>query len=161
RTIQDGDLDAPPLRGSPVHEFDVAARAFNDMATGLRDRARIRDLFGKYVPLEVAREVLAAPAALQPGGETREITGLCSDTEGFTTLAEALPPDQVLSLLNAYFEGIGRVLVEHGGIIVDFVGDAVFAIFGAPAPHADHARRALVAARAIAGFAASFQHQQR
>ncbi len=161
RTIQDGDLDAPRLPGSPVREFDVAARAFNDMAAGLRDRARIRDLFGKYVPLEVAREVLADPDALQLGGEKREITVVFTDIEGFTTLSEDLPPDRVLAVLNAYFEGIGGILVEHGGVIVDFIGDAVFAIFGAPAFHADHARRALAAARAIAHFTATFQVEQR
>lgn len=159
--IESGDLDAPRLPGSPVQEFDRAANAFNAMAAGLRDRARIRDLFGKYMPVEVARRVLADPNALKLGGEKREITVLFSDIEGFTTLAEDLPPDRVLAVLNAYFAGIGAILVEHGGIIVDFVGDAVFAMFGAPMAQPDHARRALAAARAIERFAVDFVATQR
>src|ERR1043165_7121341 len=111
RAIEEGDLDAPRLPGSPVREIDVAAHAFNDMVGGLRDRARIRDLFGKYVPLEVAREVLADPDALQLGGQKREITVVFTDIEGFTTLSEGLPPDRLLAVLNAYFDGISGILV--------------------------------------------------
>jgi class 3 adenylate cyclase len=159
--IESGNFDAPRLPGNPIREFDQAAHAFNQMVDGLRDRARIRDLFGKYVPLEVAREVLADPGGLRLGGEKREITVLFSDIEAFTTLSEDLPPDRVLAVINAYFDGIGRILVEHGGIIVDFIGDAVFAIFGAPVAHPDHAQRALAAARAIVRFAAAFQIEQR
>jgi class 3 adenylate cyclase len=161
RAIQTGDFTPPQVHGSVVREFDQAARAFNDMVDGLRERERIRDLFGKYVPREVADTVLADPHGVDLRGEKREITVLFSDIEGFTALAEDLPPDHVLTLLNRYFEGVAGVLVEHGGIIVDFIGDAVFAIFGAPVGYPDHARRALAAAREVARFAETFAHEQR
>jgi adenylate cyclase len=86
---------------------------------------------------------------------------LFSDIEDFTALSEGLPPDRVLTLLNGYFEGVAAILVAQGGIIVDFIGDAVFAMFGAPIAHPDHAQRALAAAREIARFAASFAADQR
>jgi adenylate cyclase len=160
REIEKGNFAVPRFGGSPIREFDQAARAFNDMVDGLRERERIRDLFGKYVPPEVVETVLADPAALEIGGENREITVLFSDIEGFTALAEGLSPDRVLALLNAYFEGVSGILVTHSGIIVDFVGDAVFAIFGAPIAHRDHARRALAAARDVERFARAFAAEQ-
>ncbi|MBI3516378.1 MAG: HAMP domain-containing protein [Proteobacteria bacterium] len=161
REIERGNFAQPPLTGSPIREFDQAARAFNDMVDGLRDRERIRDLFGKYVPPEVVETVLADPDALELAGQKREITVLFSDIEGFTALSEGLQPDLVLTLLNAYFEGVCSILVEHGGIIVDFVGDAVFAIFGAPIVQPDHAHRALAAARSLEHFTATFAAEQR
>jgi class 3 adenylate cyclase len=159
--IQTGNFSLPRLRGSPIREFDQASRAFNDMVDGLRDRERIRDLFGKYVPPEVVDTVLSNPDALALGGEKREITVLFSDIEGFTALSEGLPPDRVLTLLNGYFEGLAGIIVAHGGIIIDFIGDAVFAVFGAPITHPDHAQRALAAARAAARFTAGFAAEQR
>jgi adenylate cyclase len=161
RAIEGGDLSPPRLRGSVVREFDQASRAFNDMVEKLRERARIRDLFGKYVPPEVVDTVLANPDALELRGERREISVLFSDIEDFTALSEGLPPDRVLTFLNAYFEGVAAILVARGGIIVDFIGDAVFAIFGAPIGHPDHAQRALAAAREIARFTAGFATEQR
>ena len=161
RAIQTGDFTPPRLGGSVVREFDQASRAFNDMVDGLRERERIRDLFGKYVPREVADSVLADPHGLELRGEKREITVLFSDIEAFTALSEGLAPDRVLTLLNGYFEGVSTILVEHGGIIVDFIGDAVFAIFGAPIGYPDHAKRALAAAREVARFAAGFALEQR
>jgi adenylate cyclase len=131
------------------------------MVDGLRDRERIRDLFGKYVPPEVVDAVLTHPDALALGGEKREITVLFSDIEGFTALSEDLPPDRVLTLLNAYFEGVAAIIVAHGGIIIDFIGDAVFAVFGAPIAHPDHAQRGLAAARGVARFTAGFAAEQR
>ncbi|MEJ0071434.1 MAG: adenylate/guanylate cyclase domain-containing protein [Pseudomonadota bacterium] len=159
--IQTGNFALPRLQGSPIREFDQASRAFNDMVDGLRDRERIRDLFGKYVPHEVVDAVLTDPDGLALGGEKREITVLFSDIEDFTALSEGLPPDRVLTLINAYFEGVAGIIVAHGGIIIDFIGDAVFAVFGAPITHPDHAQRALAAARATAQFTARFALEQR
>jgi len=163
REVQNGNFALPQLGDSRIREFDEAGRAFNDMVDGLRERERIRDLFGKYVPAEVAETVLADPDSLELGGQKREITVLFSDIENFTAMSEGLSPDRVLALLNAYFDGVGRILVAHSGIIVDFVGDAVFAVFGAPIAHADHARRALAAAREVERFAQRFsaEHQAR
>ena len=160
REIESGNFAVPRLGSSRIREFNEAGRAFNDMVDGLRERERIRDLFGKYVPPEVAETVLADPTWLELGGENREITVLFTDIENFTALSEGLSPDRVLALLNAYLDGVGGILVAHSGVIVDFVGDAVFAVFGAPIPHVDHARRALAAAREVERFAQRFAADQ-
>src|SRR5205807_600663 len=84
------------------------------------------------------------PTAFGLGGERREISLLFTDITGFTTLAETMPPSQVLQLLNAYFEELCGCVHAQQGIVADLIGDAVFAIFGAPIARPDHARRALV-----------------
>ncbi len=149
-----------PVPRTRIRELDEAGQAFNQMVEGLRERQRIRDLFGKYVPNEVVERLIANPQEFALGGERREISLLFTDIAGFTTLSEKLPPETVLELLNAYFEEITRCITQQGGIIVDFIGDAVFAIFGAPIAHADHARRAFTCAREIDRFARSFAAKQ-
>jgi adenylate cyclase len=154
--IERQQFDGVSVPRSRIREIDQAGQAFNQMVVGLRERRRIRDLFGKYVPNEVVERLIASPKETTLGGERREISLLFSDIAGFTSMAEKLPPETVLTLLNAYFEGVILRVTQHGGIVVDFIGDAVFAIFGAPVPHADHARRALACAREIDRFASRF-----
>lgn len=159
--IEREDLDGfVPLPSSTVREFDQAATAFNGMVLGLRERRHIRDLFGRYVPGDVVDELLADPSAIRVGGERRPVSLLFSDIAGFTTLAEQLPADQVVALLNAYFEQVSRLVAEHGGIVVDFIGDAVFALFGAPIAHADHTARAIRCARALTRWTAEFAEER-
>jgi class 3 adenylate cyclase len=160
--IERNDLeDFEPLGGSRIGEVDAASRAFNGMIEGLRDRQRIRDLFGRYVPKEVAERVLRDPKGISLTGEKREVSLLFSDLQGFTSLAETMPPEAVVTLLNAYFEEVCRIIIDHGGIIVDFIGDAVFAMFGAPENQPDHAARALAAAIDLDRFATRFAAAQR
>ncbi len=145
-----------PLPTSPIREIDEAARAFNQMVEGLKERQRIRDLFGKYVPNEVVDQLIAEPGAFGAGGERREISLLFSDIAGFTTLAEGMKPVEVLRLLNAYLEEVCATVHAHDGVIVDFIGDAVFAIFGAPIARPDHARRAIACVRDMDRVASAF-----
>ncbi len=160
--IERNDLDDfVALSGSRIAEIDQASRAFNGMIEGLRDRQRIRDLFGRYVPKEVAERVLRDPKGVSLAGEKREVSLIFSDLQGFTSLAETMPPEAVVKLLNAYFEAVCRIIIDHGGIIVDFIGDAVFAMFGAPENQPDHAARALAAAIDLDRFATQFAAAQR
>ena len=162
RRIERNDLeDFEPLAGSRIAEVDLASRAFNGMIEGLRDRQRIRDLFGRYVPKEVAERVLKDPKGISLTGEKREVSLIFSDLQGFTGLSETLPPEAVVKLLNVYFEAVCRIVIDHGGIIVDFIGDAVFAMFGAPENQPDHARRALAAAIDLDRFATKFSAEHR
>ena len=162
KRIERNDLDDfEALTGSRIAEVDQASRAFNGMIEGLRDRQRIRDLFGRYVPKEVAERVLRDPKGISLTGERREVSLLFSDLQGFTSLAETLPPDAVVALLNTYFEAVCRIINDNGGIIVDFIGDAVFAMFGAPENQPDHAARALQAAIDLDRFASEFSGSQR
>jgi adenylate cyclase len=76
-------------------------------------------------------------------GERREVTLLFSDLRGFTAMASRLPPENVVAILNDHFDQIAAIVARHGGFIVDFLGDAVFAVFGAPRADAGHAERAV------------------
>jgi class 3 adenylate cyclase len=125
----------------------------NRMSAGLREREVIRREFGRFVSPEIASRILddalgeAPPAA--PAHELRETTILFSDLRGFTTLAERLPPEGMVELMNRYFQIIDETIRAHGGMIHSFIGDAVHASFNFAADCPGHAARALAAALAI------------
>jgi len=146
--VQAGDLDvALPVRSRD--EVGRLTRAFNDMIEGLRQRDFIRDTFGRYVSPEVAQELLASPEARRLGGEKREVTVLMSDLRGYTRFAELGDAADVMVVLNGVLARMTEVIIAHGGTINEFIGDAIFAIFGAPLAHPDHAERAAAAAIAM------------
>ncbi|MGH7325996.1 MAG: adenylate/guanylate cyclase domain-containing protein [Candidatus Rokuibacteriota bacterium] len=136
----------------PVHSQDEVGRltaAFNAMLEGLRQRDFIRDTFGRYVSPEVARTLLESPEGLRLGGEKRVVTILMADLRGYTRFAEQGDPAWVMEVLNGYLARMTEVIIEYGGTINEFIGDAIFAVFGAPLAHADHAERAAAAALAM------------
>jgi class 3 adenylate cyclase len=114
----------------------------------LRNRF-IQSLFGRYLSDEVVADLLASPQAAKIGGEQRRVTLLMSDLRGFTPLTEGLAPEQVLRLLNRYLGTMADVVLAHQGTVDEFVGDAILAIFGAPVPRPDDARRAVACAVAM------------
>lgn len=124
-------------------EFGVLARHFNQMAAGLEEREQLRATFGRYMSEEVARALLANPEMLKPGGEEREVTVLFSDIRGYSTIAEKLQPAQVVDLLNRYLEAMNARIDANGGCVIEFLGDAILAVFGAPMPLAGHPDRAV------------------
>jgi class 3 adenylate cyclase len=143
-----GDLSqALPVRSSD--EVGQLTRAFNAMLEGLRQRDFIRATFGRYVSPEVAQTLLASPEALRLGGSKREVTILMSDLRGYTRFAEQGEPAEVMAILNACLGRLSEVVIAYGGTINEFIGDAIFAIFGAPLDHPDHAERAAAAALAM------------
>lgn len=150
-----------PLRPSRIAELDQASGAFNRMVDGLRERERIRSLFGRYVPAEVAKAALDVPDEVLMRVERRTVSVLFSDIQGFTTLSESQPPEVVVELLNQYFDRACAAVDREGGIVVDFIGDAVFALFGAPIAHTDHPERAARAALGLARAAADFAAETR
>jgi class 3 adenylate cyclase len=140
-----GDLS----RVLPVRSRDELGRltgAFNQMLEGLRQRDFIRSAFGRYVSPEVAQQLLESPEGLRFGGEKRVVTVLMSDLRGYTRFAEQGDPARVMDVLNAYLARMTDIIVQHGGTINEFIGDAVFAVFGAPLAHPDHAERAAACA---------------
>jgi class 3 adenylate cyclase len=141
-----GDLNQriPETRWDEVGRL---ARAFNEMVTGLNDRERMRDLFGRYLSREVSEAVLAGRVTL--GGERKTITCLYVDMRGSTSFAEKYQPEEVMAALNGYFEVIILATEAHGGIVNRFVGDEAVCVFGAPREYRDHADRALQAALAM------------
>ena len=116
---------------------------------GLDKRRFAQGALGKYLPDEVAKQILADPEKLTLKGEKREIFALFSDLQGFTKLSHAIPPETVAALLNDYLQRLSEVVLEHGGTIDKFVGDAVVAFWGAPIARPGDAERAVDCAVAI------------
>ena len=114
-----------------------------------RRRAALKKMFGRYVSDEVVEHLLQAGDSLDVAGQTREVTVLFSDIRQFTTLSERMTPHMVVEMLNAWFSEVSEPILEAGGTIDKFIGDAIMAVFGAPVQHPDHARRALQAAAAM------------
>lgn len=119
---------------------------------------QIDQLFRQYMPASVATALLADPAQAALGGATREISVLFADLRGFTSLSERMSPPELVALLNRYYGAASRAVLAEGGTIDKFMGDALMALFNAPAQQPDHALRACRAAlamqRAIAPIAA-------
>jgi adenylate cyclase len=112
------------------------------------ERRRVRDYFAHFVPESVVDEVLAqTDNELRLGGTRRECTVLFSDLRGFTTYAESRPPDQVIDVLNEYLTAMTDTILDHGGTLISFMGDGIYAVFGAPLEQPDHRDRALHTAR--------------
>jgi class 3 adenylate cyclase len=104
---------------------------FNLMVEQLKEREELRDTFGKYVSIEVARHLIENNK-VDLGGETIEATVLFSDIRNFTSMSEQMSPEEVVNMLNTYFAYITEPISENHGVINKFIGDAVMAIF---APH--------------------------
>jgi adenylate cyclase len=107
-------------------------------------RRRLRAAFGQYVSPEVMDRVLRDGASL--GGEMRTVSVLIADLRGFTRLSERLDPEQVFRLLSAYFTSMIEVIMAQRGLVQDFIGDAILAVYGAPAHDPDHAWHAVFTA---------------
>jgi adenylate cyclase len=131
-------------------ELTTLGHGINAMLSELASaREVIRAAFGRYVSEEVAHAVLSQPELARLGGETRIVTILFSDIRGYSTIAEHLAPAEVVTLLNDYFGAMGEVVEAEGGCVIELLGDAILAVFGAPGALPDHATRALRAAVAM------------
>ncbi len=103
----------------------------------------IRQIFGRYLTDEIVTSLLDDRKGLALGGEKRRISILMTDLRDFSTFAERMEPDAVVRILNTYFEVMTGVIMEYGGTIDEFIGDAILVFFGAPLPREDHARAAV------------------
>lgn len=108
--------------------------------------AQVDSLFRTYLSPDVADTLKADPSRAELGGSLVELTALFADLRGFTSFSEATDPAIVADTLNRYFGRAVPVILRHGGTVVQFVGDALLAIFDAPVPRRDHAYRAVLAA---------------
>ena len=146
RRVREGNLEAevPVDDGG---EIGLVQAGFNQMAAGLRERETLRELFGRHVGEEVARQALERGADL--GGEQREVSALFVDIMGSTSMAQDRAPTDVVDALNRFFDRVVRVVGDEGGWVNKFEGDGALCVFGAPADQPDHAARALRAARRL------------
>ncbi len=142
--VEGGDLQvkADVARNDEIGHL---ARAFNRMVEGLQRERLVRDLFGQYVTPEVANLAIERRGHLD--GELVMGTVLFADIRNFTGISEALPPRQLIEMLNDYFRRMSAVVVEQGGLVNKFGGDSLLAVFGTPLnPATDHTARAVRAA---------------
>lgn len=145
--IEQGDLDVQ-VRVDDGSEVGQLQAGFNRMAEGLQERERIRDLFGRQVGEDVARAALQQGVRL--GGEEREVAALFVDLVGSTSLALAIPPAELMRLLNRFFRVVVEVVEAEQALVNKFEGDAALCVFGAPVSCPDPAGQALSAARRLA-----------
>ncbi len=118
-------------------------------AVGAEQRRFAQSALGKYLPKDIANEIMRDPDRLALRGERTQIYALFTDLEGFTKLSHAITPEQLSELLNSYLDLMSEIVLRHGGTIDKFVGDAVVAFWGAPIARPDDAERALRAAIAM------------
>jgi len=119
--------------------------------------AQLQRRFEQHLAPPVVQQIIARPHVLKLAGEERDVSVLFSDIEGFTALSERTAPRQLVSLLDSYFDGISRIVIDHGGMVDKMIGDAVYSVFGAPLDLPDHPARALDCVSALDAFCEAFR----
>jgi adenylate cyclase len=143
--VEAGELDVD-VEVDDASEIGLLQSGFNRMVAGLRERERLRDLFGRQVGVDVARAALEE-GDLRLGGQEREVAVLFVDLVGSTALAGECPPEEVVSLLNRFFGVVVQVMGAHGGWVNKFEGDGALCVFGAPVDHESCEASCLASAR--------------
>jgi len=121
---------------------------------------KIRHIFQKYVPQELIDKFFKHPEAMLVG-DNRELAVLFSDIRGFTTISEGMLPDELVNSLNRYFSGQVDIVMNRGGIVDKYIGDAIMAFFGAPVQHQDDALQSVLAGIEMTEAVKSFNEGQR
>jgi len=125
-------------------EIELLATGFNQMVDGLKERDNLRTTFGKYMTESVLQHLLSGKVEL--GGDTLKVTILFSDIRSFTTISESMDAHALVGLLNEYFTEMVSIVMQHGGVVDKYIGDAIMAVFGAPVPGPEDAKNAVRAA---------------
>ncbi len=134
---------------------------FSEIYRGWDDRKKrafLRRAFARYLSPELVDLLVQDPERLERGAERRELTFMFTDIEGFTTVSENSSPAELAPQMNIYLDAVCSTVLKHGGMVVDIIGDAVFAMFNAPLDQADHAERALKCALEVALVSKKFQN---
>jgi adenylate cyclase len=118
----------------------------SNFALRLQREAMVRSNFERYFAPNVAAEIAQSQQAVKLGGDKRPVTVLFSDIRGFTSMSEAMSPEDIAGLLSDYFTEMVDVIFHHGGTLDKFIGDAIMALWGAPIPHEDDTDKAVQAA---------------
>jgi adenylate cyclase len=139
----------PALGWAVAWVIAFAATSSAARAVGSEQRRFAQSALGKYLPADIASQILAEPDRLALHGERRPIFVVFTDLEGFTKLSHAIEPEMVATLLNQYLDALSDVVLRYGGTIDKFVGDAVVAFWGAPVARSDDGTRAAQAAYAM------------
>jgi adenylate cyclase len=146
---------APPVR-SMIREIDDLGRSVSTMRT-------VTQTFSRFVPRRLVERLIETGTPLQLGGTRREVTLLFSDVVNFTEMTEKADPARVMQYTSRYFAAVSEAIMKHRGTVDKFIGDAVMAIWNAPADDADHAANACAAALAFqhanTGLNAEFERE--
>ena len=138
--IGEGDLTGHlDIKGKDM--AGALSATLNDMVAGLRERDRVKEVFGRYIATQVSDKILKSETAL--AGESRVVTILFTDIRNFTGMSEGMTPQQVVTFLNAYFSEMVDAVFEQGGVLDKFIGDGLMATFGSLEDQPDHPRRAV------------------
>ena len=141
--IQRGNFEIKvPVRSRD--EIGHLAESFNEMAVGLAQKEKYRNILNMVADKEVADELIGGRVAL--AGETRDISVLFCDIRGFTPLTQGMDPEEVIRMLNEHMTALTRVVYEYHGVVDKFVGDLIMAIFGAPKSYGNDALNATACA---------------
>ena len=139
-SVQDGDYDIR-IKVVGNDEIGVLGDAGNEMIKGLAEREKLRNTFGRYVTPEIRDEILSGRIPLE--GDRREATVLFADLRNFTPFVENNPPEEVIASMREYFTAMHRAIRQHKGLVLQFIGDEIEAVFGVPLHFPDHADAAI------------------
>lgn len=112
----------------------------------MREKQRVKSMFSSYVSPKLVEKMVESQDEIGLGGEEMELTALFSDIANFSTLSEQLSPSKLIELMNEYLEEMTAIVMNRGGTLDKYIGDAVMAFYGAPIPQADHAQKACISA---------------
>lgn len=135
---------------SELYELRDAIKAMEKISS-LNEQLELRnkflsETFGRFLSDEIVRQLLETPDGLSMGGKKQELTVLMSDLRGFTAMSEKMSPQNLVSLLNHYLGEMTEIIQKHNGTIIEFIGDGIMAIFGAPVESKINAEQAVAAA---------------
>jgi adenylate cyclase len=160
--VRRGDYESR-VRVVSNDEIGALGDSTNMMIEGLAEREVIRSMFGRYVSPEIRDEILSGRIPLE--GELREATVLFADLRNFTPFVESMPPKEAVKIINGYFQAMDAAIRQHNGLILQYIGDAILAVFGVPLPRADHpasaSRAALEMCRELEKFNAMITQEER
>ena len=148
-----------PLTPSVVAAATFIVVSVTSFAQTRRREALVRRRFEQHLAPAVVDRIVRNPDAVKLSGERREITALFTDVESFTAMTQRADPEQLVSALDDYFEGLAAIVIAHGGMTDKIVGDAIHALFNAPLDLDDHACRAVDCAVAIRAWAHTFRRR--
>ncbi len=137
--VRAGNLEVrlPPGR---TREFAALTQSFNEMTEGLALKERYHNVLSMVTDAQVAEELVAGKIRL--GGEARQVSILFCDIRGYTAMSAGMDPEKVIAILNRHMGALTEVVYRHHGVITQFAGDAIMAVFGAPASHGNDAENA-------------------
>ena len=143
KRIRQGDYDAR-IKVVSNDEIGVLGDSGNAMIRGLAERETLRSAFGRYVTPEIRDEILSGRIPLE--GERRNGTVMFADLENFTPFVENNPPEEVMRSMRTYFTRMQDAIRMHRGLVIQFAGDEIEAVFGVPVYFENHADKAVSAA---------------